>query len=576
MTQQLPGPAEARPAAGEGQSLGVRSAGSRPCLACGVPVNVNASVCPSCGESLPPRNKKIRCRHCHGTASSSLVICPHCGRELQAAPPRLLTWGVPALLVLLFGAVLLARMGDANPVTWTQTRVERAVAFVSGLGDRLQSGVTIETIPVEEALEDQLVSAPAPTQPALADAGQEQPPVDGAAPAETPVEQPAVAEVPPTEAPTATATALPTATTPPPTSTTAPELPTATATATATSVPASPTPLPATATTTVTLALRATAVPTATTRSTALAVASSATVTATTTTTRTVAAALLALPTPTPTVAVPTPTPQLYTVRVGDTLFELALANDISLDLLLSANGLTADDVYTIQPGDTLLIPDPNATPAATATPAPTATPTPVAGSTYTVQAGDTLMAIALRNRVTTQALLDANGLTLAEARTLRPGQELIIPGSAGQPTATPPATATTAAAAPPATGATAGLRLDAPVLRTPENGTVVSCGRAESLVWNAVPFMQSSDMYLVHLGYVNSSPGANEEVVWVLEQQRPSATTSWELDDSLCGLAPFDFGRQWRWYVEVVERATDGKLNPVSAPSPVWGFSWQ
>ena len=474
---------------------------------------------------------------------------------------------MPALLVLLFGAVLLARMGDANPVTWTQARVERAVAFVGGLGDRLQSEVTIETIPVEVALEDQLVSLPAPTQPALADVGA----ATGAAPAD----QPAVAAVPPTEAPTATATALPTATAPPPTPTTAPELPTSTATATATSVPASPTPLPATATTTVTLVLRATAVPTATTRSTALAVASSATVTATATTTRT--AALLTLPTPTPTVAVPTPTPQLYTVRVGDTLFELALANDISLDLLLAANGLTADDVYTIQPGDTLIVPDPNATPAATATPEPTAAATPIAGSTYTVRAGDTLMAIALRNGVTTQALLDANGLTLAEARTLRPGQELIIPGSAGQPVATPAATATTAAAAPPATGATAGLRLDAPVLRTPENSTVVSCGKAESLVWNAVPFIQSSDMYLVHLGYVNNSPaGGNEAVVWVLEQQRPSATTSWELDDSLCGLAPFEFGRQWRWYVEVVERATDGKLNPVSAPSPVWGFSWQ
>ncbi|HRW47636.1 MAG TPA: LysM peptidoglycan-binding domain-containing protein [Caldilinea sp.] len=573
MTQPGSGPVDARGTAGEGQSTGARSAGSRPCPGCGTPVNVNASVCPTCGESLPSRNKKIRCRQCHGTASANLVICPHCGRELQPAAPRLLTWGVPALLVLLFGAIFLARLGGANPITWTQARVERAVAFVGSLGDRLQPEITVETIPVEEDIEDQLASAPAPAL-AVNDAGQAQPPADAAQPTAAPEE---AAAVPPTE--TATATTEPTATTAPtateaPTATAAPELPTATATAT--SVPPTATSLPATATTTVTLSVRATASPTATARGTVLAAAASATVTATGITSQSLAAALLVLPTPTPTVAVPTPTPQLYTVRVGDTLFELALANDISLDLLLAANGLTADDVYTIQPGDTLIIPDPNATPPATATPVPTATSTPVAGSTYTVQAGDTLMAIALRNRVTTQALLDANGLTLAEARTLRPGQELIIPGSS-QPTATPAATATTAAAAPPSSGATAGIRLDTPSLRTPENNTVVSCNRTEALAWNAVPFIQASDLYLVHLGYVNGAPaGGNEEVVWVLEQQRPSAATSWELDESLCGLAPFEFGRQWRWYVEVVERAADGKLNPVSEPSSVWGFSWQ
>lgn len=570
MTQQGSGPVGARGATGEGQSTGARSAGSRPCPGCGTPVNVNASVCPTCGESLPSRNKKIRCRQCHGTASANLVICPHCGRELQPAAPRLLTWGVPALLVLIFGAVFLSRLGGANPISWTQARVERAVAFVGSLGDRLQPEITVETIPVEEDIEDQLASAPAP---AINDAGQA-PPADAAQPAATPQEAAAVS---PTEP--ATATTEPTATTAPtateaPTATASPELPTATTTAT--SVPATATSRPATATMTVTLSVRATASPTATARSTVLAAAAATTVTATGTATQSVAAARLVLPTPTPTAAVPTPTPQLYTVRVGDTLFELALANDISLDLLLAANELTADDVYTIQPGDTLIIPDPNATPPATATPAPTATSTPVAGSSYTVQAGDTLMAIALRNRVTTQALLDANGLTLAEARTLRPGQELIIPGSS-QLAATPAATATAAAAAPPSSSATAGLRLDTPVLRTPENGTVVSCGKSEALTWNAVPFIQTNDLYLVHLGYVNSAPaGGSEEVVWVLEQQRPSITTSWDLDDSLCGLAPFEFGRQWRWYVEVVERAADGKLNPVSEPSSVWGFSWQ
>jgi len=564
MTQQRSGPSQAKPAAGEGQRIGVHSAGSRPCPACGQPVNVLASICPTCGESLPSRNKKIRCRHCHGTASANLVICPRCGRELRPAASRLLTWGIPALLVLLFAALFLMRSGGTSPVAWAQVRIERTAAFVGDLGDRLQPEITIETLPVEEDIEDQLVSAPAPTLPANS-VNQVQQPAATEQPTATPQE---AAIVPPAATATATATAAPTATALP-TATAIPELPTATESATATIPPATATTLPVTATP----SLRVTA----TVPSTVLATATTAAVTATRTATQSVTARLV-LPTPTAVVR----TAETYTVRVGDTLFDLALANDISLDLLLAANELTADDVYTIQPGDTLLIPDPDTALPATPTPMPTATATAVAGSTYTVQAGDTFMAIALRNRITTQALLDANGLTLAEARALRPGQELIIPGSS-QPTATPaatvtPAATTTAAIAPSSNDATGEIRLDAPVLRTPENGTVVSCDKPESLVWNPVPFIQEDDLYLVHLGYVNSSPGADgsEEIVWVLEQQRPSATTLWELDANLCGLAPFDFGRQWRWYVEVVERATDGTLNPVSDPSPVWGFSWQ
>jgi hypothetical protein len=43
-----------------------------------------------------------------------------------------------------------------------------------------------------------------------------------------------------------------------------------------------------------------------------------------------------------------------------------------------------------------------------------------------------------------------------------------------------------------------------------------------------------------------------------------------------LCGLAPFDYGRQWRWFVDVAEKAADGTLIPVSRPSLTWGFAWQ
>ena len=85
------------------------------------------------------------------------------------------------------------------------------------------------------------------------------------------------------------------------------------------------------------------------------------------------------------------------------------------------------------------------------------------------------------------------------------------------------------------------------------------------------------TDLYLLHLGYVNGrTADGGEEIVWVLEQQRPANVTSWTMDTGLCGLAPLSQGRQWRWYVEVAEKGTDGTLTPVSPPSQMWGFTWQ
>jgi hypothetical protein len=120
------------------------------------------------------------------------------------------------------------------------------------------------------------------------------------------------------------------------------------------------------------------------------------------------------------------------------------------------------------------------------------------------------------------------------------------------------------------------GVRVDAPRLRAPENGSALSCAGQNSLVWLQVPSVRATDLYLVHLGYVNSvAANGAEEVIWVISQQRPVSTTSWALDSDLCGLAPTTAGRQWRWYVEVVEPTADG-LQPVSPASGVWGFAWQ
>ncbi|MFN3333350.1 MAG: hypothetical protein ACK47M_12640, partial [Caldilinea sp.] len=79
-----------------------------------------------------------------------LVVCPHCGRELQPAPPRLLTWGAPLVLVAFFGAVLFAQMGGASPLAWSQRQIERVATFVGNIGDQLQLDLSITTEPLEE------------------------------------------------------------------------------------------------------------------------------------------------------------------------------------------------------------------------------------------------------------------------------------------------------------------------------------------------------------------------------------------------------------------------------------------
>jgi LysM repeat protein len=76
------------------------------------------------------------------------------------------------------------------------------------------------------------------------------------------------------------------------------------------------------------------------------------------------------------------PSGQTYTVKQGDTLFDIALAFGVSVEALARANGIT--DATLIRPGQVLVIPVPGTTPAP-----PTATPTasPTARTTATTTA---------------------------------------------------------------------------------------------------------------------------------------------------------------------------------------------
>ncbi|NJN82581.1 MAG: hypothetical protein HC802_10125 [Caldilineaceae bacterium] len=101
-------------------------------------------------------------------------------------------------------------------------------------------------------------------------------------------------------------------------------------------------------------------------------------------------------------------------------------------------------------------------------------------------------------------------------------------------------------------------------------------CNGNDPLAWVPVPYARETDQYVVYLGYLNGyAPDGSEEIIWIIQQPRKFAETMWTpMGDDLCRLAPQSLGREWRWYVEVVD-AADGTRTPVSPPSPVWRFSW-
>ncbi len=103
-----------------------------------------------------------------------------------------------------------------------------------------------------------------------------------------------------------------------------------------------------------------------------------------------------------------------HVVQQGDTLASIARAYNVTLTDLIQANSITNPN--TIYIGQSLVIPGQTAT----------------ESTTYVVGSGDTLYRIALQYGVSTNALVQANGL--GSAGTIYVGQVLSIPGS-GQTT---------------------------------------------------------------------------------------------------------------------------------------------
>ncbi len=109
--------------------------------------------------------------------------------------------------------------------------------------------------------------------------------------------------------------------------------------------------------------------------------------------------------------APPRDNPATYTVQAGDTLFAIATRYQTTVAALKKLNNLSSD---TIRVGQKILVP-------ATTSAAP--------ASSYIVQPGDSLYAIAIRYGTTPRALAELNGI--ANPNLIADGQPLAIPNSA-------------------------------------------------------------------------------------------------------------------------------------------------
>ncbi|HYI31905.1 MAG TPA: LysM peptidoglycan-binding domain-containing protein [Glaciibacter sp.] len=118
-----------------------------------------------------------------------------------------------------------------------------------------------------------------------------------------------------------------------------------------------------------------------------------------------------------------------HTVVSGDTISGIAGAHGVPVAAVLSANGLGASSV--IYPGQAIVIPSAGSVPAAIAPVAPAARS---AGTTHTIESGDTISGVAAAAGISVQALLDANGLGWSSI--IYPGQVLTVPSPNAAPAA--------------------------------------------------------------------------------------------------------------------------------------------
>lgn len=243
---------------------------------------------------------------------------------------------------------------------------------------------------------------------------------------------------------------------------------------------------------------------------------------------------------------VPTPTllpPLEYTIVANDTCGGLAFRFQVAVRSIIELNNLTPDCLLSV--GQQILIPQPTPTPLPPPTstlPAEEATRAACETITYTVQANDTLGAIAQNYNVVMQAIMDFNGMS---SETVFVGQVLVIPLCERVPTAGPSPTPTPPPPYP------------APNLLLPRDGEPFTLANdSVALQWAAVGELRPNERYIVTIDDVTDGTGTLRDIGYVTDTKylapvrlRPSEAT------------PHVF----RWWVGVVrEVGTSASGEPI------------
>jgi len=287
------------------------------------------------------------------------------------------------------------------------------------------------------------------------------------------------------------------------------------------------------------------------------------------------------LPAPSPTVG-PTAATVKYKVKAGDSLIAIAAKYKVTVQAIMTANGLKDDNIRI---GEELIIPLPTPTPRPATNPPPAApsTPTPLSMQSpptpatpaetpgvirHIVKRGDTLIGIAGIYGATVDAIRLANQL---DGDMLSIGQELIVPVGAWTPTATlAPIVNTTA------TPTAQFVYAQPNLLWPPDKYILRGKSDAPTLSWASPATLKPNEFYVVHVEYV---AGNDRKVL-------PSLTvkqgTSIKLDPTVYYPGANPNGTQFSWYVVVVSQAASAR-SPNSAPqtfaqspaSPTWMFVW-
>jgi LysM repeat protein len=218
---------------------------------------------------------------------------------------------------------------------------------------------------------------------------------------------------------------------------------------------------------------------------------------------------------------------------------------------------IPATNTPTRAPATPTNIPATNTPTRAPATPTPVRTP--VGTVSYTIKAGDTLAAIAVRFDTTVASLLALNpGLNPSR---LRVGQVILVAGAAPGASETPVPRAT------PTVGATstASVQMSTPILTGPASGSAYNGDDAIILLnWQSAGALPDAVAYLLEIGY---RVGGNFD--W--RASEVTTTTGWRVSNLLYGQAEQETGRRYSWRVTMVSVTVDsaGRVTAIQRISP-------